>query len=62
MLVTATGLLLRASRQDEAAGAWMKALILSAPALQPAGDPLRHPEIQHPGVALRFAPGLAAVP
>jgi len=62
MLAATADLLLRASRQDEAAAAWMKPLALSAPALQPAGQPLRHPELQHPGVDLRFAPYLAAVP
>lgn len=62
MLAATADLLLRAYRQDEAAAAWMKPLALSAPALQPAGDPLRHPELQHPGVDLRYAPNMAAVP
>jgi hypothetical protein len=62
MLAATADLLWRASRQDEAAAAWMKPLALSAPALQLAGDPLRHPELQHPGVDLRFAPNMAAVP
>ena len=61
-LTAAADLLLRATRQDEAAGAWMKALTLSAPALWSAGNPLRHPETVHPGVDVRFSPGLTASP
>lgn len=59
---TATGLLLRAGDPDAPAGAWMRGLSLSAPALWPAGDPLRHPATVHPGVDLRFCAGLEAAP
>lgn len=61
-LTMAAALLLRAPRQDEAAGMWMKALTLSAPALWTAGSPMRHPETVHPGVDVRFSPGLVASP
>jgi len=41
---------------------WMKNLALSAPALRPAGSPMRHPETVHPGVDLRFAIGMEIIP
>ena len=43
--------------QRESAPKWMQALTLSAPALWPAGSPLRHPETLHPGVDLRHTVG-----
>lgn len=60
--VTAADLLLRAGDPDAPARAWMRGLHLSAPALWPAGDPLRHPTTVHPGVDLRFCAGLEAAP
>ena len=62
VLVAAADWLLRAPHQDEAARAWMNELTLSAPALWVAGSTMRHPETVHPGVDLRFAPGLGTVP
>ncbi len=62
VLVTAADWLLRAPHQDEAARAWMNELTLSAPALWAAGSPIRHPETVHPGVDLRFSPGLGTAP
>ena len=62
VFATATDLWLRVSHQDDTASAWMKGLTLSAPALWTAGSPMRHPETVHPGVDLRFTPGLGAVP
>jgi hypothetical protein len=62
VLVTATDLLLRVAHQDDSAGAWMKAMTLSAPALWTAGSPERHPETVHPGVDLRFSAGLETAP
>ncbi len=61
-LATAADLLLRVPRQDDTAVTWMKTLSLSAPALWPAGSPMRHPETVHPGVNLRFSPGLESAP
>ena len=63
VLTTAADLLLRNARQDDGgAGAWMKAMTLSAPALWTAGSPMRHPETVHPGVDLRFSAGLVTAP
>ena len=62
VLATAADLLLRAAHQDDSAGAWMKAMTLSAPALWTAGSPERHPETVHPGVDLRFSAGLVTAP
>jgi hypothetical protein len=62
ILAIAADISLRTAHQDEAARAWVTALTLSAPALRPAGDPRRHPETRHPGVDVRFAPGLAGPP
>ena len=63
VLTTAADLLLRNARQDDGgAGAWMKAMTLSAPALWTAGSPMRHPETVHPGVELRFSAGLVTAP
>lgn len=62
VLAIAADLWLRAPDRNKAAHAWMQALTLSAPALWPAGSALRHPEMAHPAVDLRFTPGLAAEP
>lgn len=62
VLAVAADMRLRAPYRNQAARAWMQALALSAPALWPAGSGRRHPEMTHPGVDLRFAPGLAAEP
>lgn len=62
LFATATDLSLRQVRQDDGAGAWMKAMALSAPALWTAGSPMRHPETAHPGVDLRFTAGLVTAP
>jgi hypothetical protein len=62
VLALVVDLRLRAPDRDNAARAWMQALNLSAPALWPAGTVLRHPEMMHAGVDLRFAPGLADEP
>ena len=53
-LVAAAGILRNISGQHETAAAWMKVLTLSAPAVWTAGSPMRHPEMSHPGVDLRF--------
>ncbi len=55
-------LLLRTPGQDAPAGQWMRRLNLSAPALWPAGSTMRHPEITHPGIDLRYGPGLGGAP
>lgn len=60
--ITAADLFLRVDHQNDGARAWMKTMTLSAPALWPAGSPMRHPETVHPGVDLRFSPGLMAAP
>ena len=62
VLVIAADLLLRVPHQDEPAWVWMNALTLSAPALYSAGSPMRHPELLHPGIDLRFSPGLETAP
>jgi hypothetical protein len=62
VVATAADLLLRVVHEDNSAGAWMKAMTLSAPALWIAGSPMRHPETVHPGVDLRFSAGLVAAP
>lgn len=62
VLATAADLWLRVPHQDDAARAWMKELTLFAPALWAAGGPMRHPEAVHPGVDLRFSPGLETAP
>ena len=49
-------------RHHAHAGHWMKILTLSAPALWPAGSPMRHPETMHPSIDLRFSPGVEHVP
>ena len=59
---TAADCFLRAAHQDRPAGPWMKVLALSAPALWPAGSAMRHPETVHPGVDVRFVPGLGTIP
>jgi hypothetical protein len=53
---------LRVDHQRDSAGAWMKAMSLTAPALWTAGSPMRHPETLHPGVDLRFGAGLVTAP
>jgi hypothetical protein len=40
----------------------MKILTLSAPALWPAGSPMRHPETVHPAIDLRHIPGVERSP
>ena len=64
LLVLAVGSHLLGHHLDEQAAAekWMRALTLSAPALWPAGSPLRHPETVHAGVDLRFAVGVEILP
>ena len=52
----------RRHKGSHPAGVWIRALALSAPALGTAGSPLRHPEMVHPGVDLRFAVGLEVPP
>jgi len=61
-LAATADLTLRSARQNDSANSWMKAMTLSAPALWPAGSPMRHPETLHPGVDLRFSAGLVAAP
>jgi hypothetical protein len=62
VLAMTADLLSRVAHQDDSAGAWMKAMTLSAPALWTAGSPMRHPEMVHPGVDLRFSTGLLTAP
>ena len=62
LLAIAADQVLRAAHEDDSAGAWMKAMSLSAPALWTAGSPMRHPETVHPGVDLRLCAGLAKTP
>ena len=50
------------SEHHAVAGSWMKTLALSAPALWPAGSPMRHPETVHPAVDLRLVPGMETAP
>jgi hypothetical protein len=61
-LGTAADRLLRVDHQNDNAIIWMRTMNLSAPALWPAGSPMRHPETLHPGVDLRFSAGLVAIP
>ena len=58
----AADLWLRAADRNRPDQAWMQILTLSAPALWPAGTARRHPETMHPGVDLRFTPGLVRGP
>jgi len=62
VLAVTADMLVRVSPQDSSAPAWITAFSPSAPALWPAGTPMRHPETVHPGVNLRFAAGLEIVP
>ncbi len=62
VLAIAADQLLRVAQEVESAGAWMKAMTLSAPALWTAGSPMRHPETVHPGVDLRLCTGLVNAP
>ncbi len=50
------------SRHHADAGRWMKTLTLSAPALWPAGSPMRHPETVHPAIDLGHIPGMERSP
>ena len=61
-LAIAMDISVRSSHQADRSREWMQALNLSAPALWPAGTPMRHPEAMHPGVVLEFAPGLVSAP
>jgi hypothetical protein len=54
----AADLLIRTNHEPTAAGRWMKSMALSAPALESAGTPLRHPETLHPGIDLRYTAGV----
>lgn len=54
----AADLLIRKNHGPTAAGRWMKSLALSAPALESAGTPLRHPETVHPSIDLRYTAGV----
>jgi len=54
----AADLLVRKNQGPTAAGRWIKSLALSAPALESAGTPLRHPETLHPAIDLRYTAGL----
>lgn len=58
VFAVAVDLLTRYDQETTAAGRWMKALTLSAPALWSAGTPLRHPETVHPGIDLRYTAGV----
>lgn len=62
VLAVGADLFLRVPHQGFTASQWMKELKLSAPALWTAGTPMRHPETIHPGVDLRFSPGLEISP
>ncbi len=62
VLATFTDWMLRVPHQNDAARVWMKELALTAPALWNAGSPMRHPETTHPGVDLRYSPGLGTAP
>lgn len=53
---------LRVDQSHDGASVWMKAMHLSTPALWTAGSPMRHPEMLHPGVDLRFSAGLVNTP
>jgi hypothetical protein len=55
-------LFFRLPGQTKEAELWMERFSLSTPALWTAGSPMRHPETVHPGVDLRFSPGLEFVP
>jgi hypothetical protein len=50
--------LVRTQRQVDQAGRWMRALGLSAPAFQPSGTAVRHPELGCLAVDTRFDPFL----
>jgi hypothetical protein len=54
----AADLLIRNHQGPTAAGRWMASLALSAPALEKAGTPLRHPETVHPAIDLRYTAGV----
>jgi hypothetical protein len=62
VLAITADMLLRVPNQDASAKAWINALALFEPALWPAGSPMRHSETLHPGVDLRFSPGLEILP
>ena len=62
LLIPAVDLLWKGSHGHEADSSWMNAFSLSAPALWPAGSPLRHPETVHPAIDLRFTAGAEIEP
>jgi len=62
VLAIAADLSLRVDHQDDSASAWMRAMALSTPALWTAGSPMRHPEMLHPAVEVRFSAGLVTAP
>ena len=62
VLTVGVHLLQRTHYEQQTAGKWMRTLSLSAPALWPAGSPMRHPETVHPGVDLRFVIGMEITP
>lgn len=61
-LAITADLFLRLPQRNDSAPVWMRELTLSAPALWPAGSPLRHPETLHPGVDLRHTSGMEFAP
>ena len=62
LLFPAVDLLWNGSHRHEVDGNWVNTFNLSAPALWPAGSPLRHPEMVHPAVSLRFFAGAEIEP
>jgi len=62
VLTMGADLLLQARCEPDTTETWMRTLALSAPALWPAGSPMRHPETVHPGVDLRFVIGMEILP
>ena len=54
----AADLLIQKNQGPTAASRWMKVLALSAPALESAGTPMRHPETMHPAIDLRYTAGV----
>ena len=62
LLTTAADLLWEGYHRHETDIKWMKPFALSAPALWPAGSRLRHPEMVHPAVDLRFFGGAEIEP
>ena len=62
VLTVAVGLAHGPAGRYQPAAAWMRMLSLSAPALWTPGSPMRHPEMVHPGVDLRFTVSTEIVP